>query len=184
MSLSGARSQNFFATAIFVSAVMLCWSAEAAPKNFGYNQIVRNASPDITTQIGRSDPDTVTCYVFNKSYENICVVYDVYPSGHSLTQHVERYHSLFREKPGAALLGRSLPTAINAVQACFHKVHTLARSVSVTPHEGRLKRSPPCPLLAQSGRDLSLSNLIDIAGLIRSLHLRGRTMWMIQKEWS
>ena len=79
MSLSGARSQNFFATAIFVSAVMLCWSAEAAPKNFGYNQIVRNASPDITTQIGRSDPDTVTCYVFNKSYENICVVYDVYP---------------------------------------------------------------------------------------------------------
>ena len=50
MSLSGARSQNFFATAIFVSAVMLCWSAEAAPKNFGYNQIVRNASPDITTQ--------------------------------------------------------------------------------------------------------------------------------------
>ena len=79
MSLSGARSQNFFATAIFVSAVMLCWSAEAAPKNFGYNQIVRNASPDITTQIGRSDPDTVTCYVYNKSDENIFVVYDVYP---------------------------------------------------------------------------------------------------------
>ena len=79
MSLSGARSQNFFATAIFVSAVMLRWNAELAPKNFEYNQIVRNANPDITTQIGRSDPDTVTCYVFNKSYENICVVYDVYP---------------------------------------------------------------------------------------------------------
>ena len=59
MSLSGARSQNFFATAIFVSAVMLCWSAEAAPKNFGYNQIVRNASPDITTQIGRRDRKSV-----------------------------------------------------------------------------------------------------------------------------
>ncbi|MGA9336059.1 MAG: hypothetical protein WBV66_00085, partial [Pseudolabrys sp.] len=75
------------------------------------------------------------------------------------------YHSLFREKPGAALLGRSPPNSNQyAVQACFRKVHTLARSVSVTPHEGRLKRSPPCPLLAQSGRDLSLSNLIDIAG--------------------
>ena len=43
MPLSGPRSQNFFATAIFVSAVMLCWSAEAAPKNPGY-KIVINAS--------------------------------------------------------------------------------------------------------------------------------------------
>jgi hypothetical protein len=77
MSLSGAKSQNFFATAILVSAVMLCWSAEAAPKNHGY--IVRNAIPDITTQIGKTDPGTVTCYAYNKSYENICVVYDVYP---------------------------------------------------------------------------------------------------------
>jgi hypothetical protein len=79
MSLSGAKSQNFFATAILVSAVILCWSGEAAPKNLGYKQIVRNASPDITTQIGRNDPNTVTCYAYNKSYENICVVYDVYP---------------------------------------------------------------------------------------------------------
>jgi hypothetical protein len=64
-------------TAILVSAVMLCWRAEAAPKNFGCKQIARNASPDITTQIGRNDPGTVTCYAYNKSYENICVVYDV-----------------------------------------------------------------------------------------------------------
>jgi hypothetical protein len=78
MSLSGAKSQNFFATAIIVSAVMLCWSAEAAPENLGHKQIVRNASPDITTQIGK-DTDTVTCYVYNKSDQNICVVYDVYP---------------------------------------------------------------------------------------------------------
>jgi len=78
MSLSGAKSQNFFATAILVSAVMLCWSAEAAPKNVGHKQIVRNAGSDITTQIGRNT-DTVTCYVYNKSDENICVVYDVYP---------------------------------------------------------------------------------------------------------
>jgi hypothetical protein len=78
MSLSGAKSQNFFATAILVSAVVLCWSAEAAPKNLGHKQIVRNASPDITTQIGKNS-DTVTCYVYNNSNENICVVYDVYP---------------------------------------------------------------------------------------------------------
>jgi hypothetical protein len=78
MSLSGAKSQNFFATAILVLAVMPCWSAEAAPKNPGYKQIVRNASPDITTQIGK-ESDRVTCYVYNKSYEDICVTYDVYP---------------------------------------------------------------------------------------------------------
>ena len=79
MSLSGAKYQNVFATTILVCGVMLCCGAEAAPKYFGNKQIVRNASADIATQIGRSDPDTVTCYVFNKSYENICVVYEVYP---------------------------------------------------------------------------------------------------------
>jgi hypothetical protein len=78
MSLSGPKSQNFFATAIFVGAVMLCWSAEAAPKNPGYKQVVRNASPDISTQIGK-ESDRVTCYVYNKSDEDICVTYDVYP---------------------------------------------------------------------------------------------------------
>ena len=78
MSLSGAKSQNFFATAILVLAMMPCWSAEAAPKNPGHKLIVRNASPDITTQIGK-ESDRVTCYVYNKSYEDICVTYDVYP---------------------------------------------------------------------------------------------------------
>jgi hypothetical protein len=78
MSLSGAKSQNFLAATILVSAVMSSWSAEAAPKNLGYKQIVRNASPDITTQIGKQS-DTVTCYVYNKSDKNICVEYDVYP---------------------------------------------------------------------------------------------------------
>jgi hypothetical protein len=78
MFLSGAKSQIFFATAILVSAVIFCWSAEAAPKNLANKQIARNASPEIATQIGKYS-DTVTCYVYNKSEENICVVYDVYP---------------------------------------------------------------------------------------------------------
>jgi hypothetical protein len=78
MSWSGAKFQNFFAATILVSAVMPCWSAEAAPKNPGYKQMVRNASPDITTQIGKQT-DTVTCYVYNRSDKNICVEYDVYP---------------------------------------------------------------------------------------------------------
>jgi len=78
MSLSGAKTQNIFATAILISAVVLCWSAEAAPRNPGHKQTVRNASPDITTQIGRNT-DTVTCYVYNKSNDDICVTYDVYP---------------------------------------------------------------------------------------------------------
>jgi hypothetical protein len=79
MSLSGAKSQNFFATAILVSAVMSCWSAEAAPKNPGYKQTAGNASSDITTQIGTKSSDTATCYAYNNSNENICAVYDVYP---------------------------------------------------------------------------------------------------------
>ena len=78
MCLSGTKTQDLFATAILVSAVVLCWSAEAAPKNPGHKQAVRNASPEITTQIGKNT-DTVTCYVYNKSNEDICVTYDVYP---------------------------------------------------------------------------------------------------------
>jgi len=78
MSLSGTKSQNLFATAILVSAVTLSWSAQAAPKNLGYKQTLRNASPDIATQIG-NESDRLTCYVFNKSHENICATYDVYP---------------------------------------------------------------------------------------------------------
>ena len=79
MSLLGTKPTNFLATTILACAAMLCCSAQAAPKYVKNKQVVSNASPAITTQIGRSDPDTVTCYVFNRSYENICVVYDVYP---------------------------------------------------------------------------------------------------------
>jgi hypothetical protein len=78
MTLSATKTQNFFAAATLVSAVVFCWSAEAAPRNLGQKQIVRNASPAISTQIGKT-ADTVTCYVYNNSDENICVTYDVYP---------------------------------------------------------------------------------------------------------
>jgi len=78
MILSGVKTRNFFATAILFSAVVLCWSAEATPKNPGHKQTARNASPAISTQIGKY-ADTLTCYVYNTSDENICVVYDVYP---------------------------------------------------------------------------------------------------------
>ena len=78
MSLSRANTQNSLPMAILISTALLCWGAEAAPKNVGLKQISRNASSDISTQIGRNT-DTVTCYVYNKSDENICVVYDVYP---------------------------------------------------------------------------------------------------------
>ena len=78
MTLSGAKTQNIFATAILISTVFLCWGAEAAPKNSGPKQIARNASPAISTQIGKY-ADTLTCYVYNNSDENVCVVYDVYP---------------------------------------------------------------------------------------------------------
>jgi hypothetical protein len=78
MILSRAKTQAFFAAAILVSGVVPCWSAEASPKNPGQKQVARNASPEITTQIGKNT-DTVTCYVYNKSNDDICVVYDVYP---------------------------------------------------------------------------------------------------------
>jgi hypothetical protein len=131
MSLSGAKTQNFFATAILVSAVVLCWSAEAAPKNLGHKQMVRNASPDITTQIGKNT-DTVTCYVYTKSDENICVVYDVYPVWYF--SRTWNGIALYSGKNRAQhCLGVPLPTGINAVQTCFSKIHALARSVSVAP---------------------------------------------------
>lgn len=122
MSLSRAKTQAFFATAILISSVVLCWSAEAAPKNRRQKQVVRNASLEITTQIGKNT-DTVTCYVYNKSNDDICVVYDVYPSGISPRQHVERYRIIFREKPGAALPGRS-PLNRHQCSASSFQQHT------------------------------------------------------------
>ena len=130
MSLSGAKSQNFFATAILLGAVMSCWSAEAAPKNPGY----RNASPDITTQIGAKDSDTATCYAYNNSNENICAVYDVYPACESLSTSASNGIIFYSRKNRAQhCLDVRLPTGINAVQTCFGTVHVLARSVSVAP---------------------------------------------------
>ena len=79
MPFPETTSLNFFAAALVVSAVMLCWGAEAASKNLGHKRIATNASSDITTQIAISDPGTVTCRAYNKSDESICVVYDVYP---------------------------------------------------------------------------------------------------------
>src|SRR5215510_4497905 len=79
MMSSVAKSQNLFATAILVLAATPCWGAEAAPRNPGYKPIVRDASPDISTRIGKDSDITVNCYVYNNSDENICVMYDVYP---------------------------------------------------------------------------------------------------------
>jgi hypothetical protein len=78
MTLSGAKTRNLFATAILVGAVVPGWSAEAAPKNPGQKPLARNASSAITTQIAKN-ANTLTCYAYNTSDENICVVYDVYP---------------------------------------------------------------------------------------------------------
>jgi hypothetical protein len=55
---------------------MLACNADAA--NFGNKHNNRDASAEITTQIGKS-ADTVSCYVYNKSDKRICVKYDVYP---------------------------------------------------------------------------------------------------------
>lgn len=78
MSFSGTKSQKLFATTILVCAAVLACSAYAAPKHFGNKQSDRDASAEITTQLGKS-ADTVSCYVYNKSDKRICVKYDVYP---------------------------------------------------------------------------------------------------------
>jgi hypothetical protein len=81
MPLSGAKSQNFIATAILVSVVMLCWSAEAAPPNYGYKQIVKRG--DVIIRYVRHydilSPWT-SCGAYNKSSKSwVCAVFDVYP---------------------------------------------------------------------------------------------------------
>ena len=131
----GAKSQKLFAAAILVSAAMHCWSAEAAPKNPGYKQTVRNASPDITTQIGTQDSNTVICYVYNKRDQNICAVYDVYPVW-NFSQSLRGTVSQFI--PGKN--GRSIAWAFPSKQASsrssliqcklvFGKVHALERGI-------------------------------------------------------
>ena len=121
MTLAGAKTQNFFGTAILFCSVVFCWSAEAAPKNSGHKQIARNA---ITAQIGK-ESDRATCYVYNNSYEDICVTYDVYPVWY-FSQPARGTVSHFIE----ARTGRTIAWVINAVQTCFSKVHVLERFVS------------------------------------------------------
>ena len=77
MFLSGAKFQNFIAMAILVSAVMLGWSAEAAPsKHFGHK--LRNASTYITTQTVRNIDGSITCFAINSGYKDICAAFDAY----------------------------------------------------------------------------------------------------------
>jgi hypothetical protein len=66
MSLSGAKSHHFIMTAILVSALTMCWSAEAGP-----------ASQDITIHIGRSG-GSVFCSAQNNNIKDICAVFEVY----------------------------------------------------------------------------------------------------------
>jgi hypothetical protein len=76
----GAKSQNFIATAILISAVMLACTAEAAPPNFGNKQIVKRGI--VITRYERHHTkfaDWATCVAYNKSPGTVCAVYDVYP---------------------------------------------------------------------------------------------------------
>ncbi len=127
MSLSETKTQSVFATPILVSAVVLCWSAEAAPRNPGYKQIVRSAGPDIATQIGKVT-DTVTCYVYNKSEKNVCVVYDVYPVWYFAQA---RRGTVSRYIPGKT--GLSIAWAFPSQQSSMQCKLVSARYV--TPHD-------------------------------------------------
>ena len=72
MSLSGAKSQHFIMTAILVSALTLCWSAEAAPKK--YKSASRYIKMGIVTV---DDVGSVACYAQNKNVnKDICAVFE------------------------------------------------------------------------------------------------------------
>ena len=64
MFLLGAKTQNFIATTILASAVMVCGRAEAA---------------DVTTQMERLNSGWMRCWAINNGPYNVCAVYDVYP---------------------------------------------------------------------------------------------------------
>lgn len=66
MSLSGAKSHHFIMTAILVSALTLCWSAEAAP----------DAMRDVTLKKVR-DRTGAWCLVGNPNVtRDMCVVFE------------------------------------------------------------------------------------------------------------
>ena len=65
MFLLGAKTQNFIATTILASAVMVCGRAEAA---------------DVTIEMERRyDLGIVRCWAVNHGPYNVCAVLDVYP---------------------------------------------------------------------------------------------------------
>ena len=64
MSFSGTKSHHFITTAILVSALTLCWSAEAAHRSKSTNRY-------ISVYISRGDPAVVICYAINKSTRKI-----------------------------------------------------------------------------------------------------------------
>ena len=71
MSFSGTKSHHFITTAILVSALTLCWSAEAAHRS-------KSANRYISVYISRGDPAVVICYAINKSTRKISAVFDIY----------------------------------------------------------------------------------------------------------
>ena len=70
MSFSGTKSHHFITTAILVSALTLCWSAEAAHRS-------KSANRYISVYISRGDPAFVICYAINRSTRNISAVFDI-----------------------------------------------------------------------------------------------------------
>jgi len=80
MSLSGAKSQNFFVTAILVSALTLCWSAEAKPPKGGSKPVITEAMREIELGIIRADDfGSVACYARNNNTDKeICAVFEYY----------------------------------------------------------------------------------------------------------
>jgi len=81
MSLSRTKSQNLFMTAILVSAVTLCCSAEAKPKG-GSKPLITEAMRDITIHKVTEDSfGTVACYAHNNNpSKDICAVFEYYNS--------------------------------------------------------------------------------------------------------
>ena len=80
MSFSETKSHHFITTAILVSALTLCWSAEAAHRG---KPRVTDAMRDVGIAIvdasyGPSEPFR-RCYAYNtNSVKDVCAVFDVY----------------------------------------------------------------------------------------------------------
>ena len=78
MSFSGTKSHHFITTAILVSALTLCWSAEAAHRG---KPRVTDAMRDVGIAIvdasyGPSEPFR-RCYAYNtNSVKDVCAVFD------------------------------------------------------------------------------------------------------------